>query len=160
MGVLDGVLRNNDLFGEHKGETHCTQISHPVFPGSTYEITPVGRLELLECTYEDRSDSNAMGILRLAGMVTPVFTGRRIDVALHGWLEFPVSAVPSSPMVRWLRLNSIQTKALPRLLLEGRHDIPPVLSLKLRRPKPANSSCATKTHNALAAATDRRSQCA
>ena len=89
MGVFDDVLCNNDLFGDHKGETHRTQSLHPVFPGSTYEITPTGRLELLECTYEDRSDPNAPRWGRLAGMMTPVFTGQRSDVALHGWLEFP-----------------------------------------------------------------------
>jgi hypothetical protein len=43
----------------------------------------------LECTYEDRSDPNAPGWLRLAGMMTPVFTGKRSDVALHGSVEFP-----------------------------------------------------------------------
>lgn len=89
MRVLDDVLCNNDLFGDHKGETHCTQSLHQVFPGSTYEITPAGRLELLECIYEDRSNPNAAGCLRLGGMMTPVFTGRRSDVALHGWVEFP-----------------------------------------------------------------------
>jgi hypothetical protein len=89
VGVLDDVLCNNDLFGDHKGETHCTQSLHPVFPGSTFEVTPTGRLELLECTYEDRSDPNAPRSGRLAGMMTPVFTGQRSDVALNGWLEFP-----------------------------------------------------------------------
>ncbi len=89
MGVLDDVLCNNDLFGDHKGEMHYTQCLNSVFPGSTYEITTAGRLELLECTYEDRSDPNATGFLRLGGMMTPVFTGRRSDVALHGWVEFP-----------------------------------------------------------------------
>ena len=64
MGVLDDVLCNNDLFGDHKGETHCTQSLHPVFPGATYEITPMGRMELLECTYEDRNDPNATDCLR------------------------------------------------------------------------------------------------
>jgi hypothetical protein len=89
MGVLDDVLCNNDLFGDHRGETHRTQSLHRVFPGSTYEITPAGRLELLECTYEDRSDPNAPGCQRFAGILTPVFTGQRCDIALHGWLEFP-----------------------------------------------------------------------
>ena len=89
MGVLDEVLCNNDLFGAHKGETQWTRSLHPVFPGSTYEITPAGRLELLEGTYEDRSDPNAPRWLRLGGMMTPVFTGQRSDVTLHGWLEFP-----------------------------------------------------------------------
>src|ERR1700755_1795414 len=91
MGVLDEVFCNNDLFGAHKGETHWTQSLHPGFPESTYEITPRGRLELLECTYEDRRDPNAPDRLRLAGMMTPVFTGKRSDVALHGWVEFPGS---------------------------------------------------------------------
>lgn len=89
MGVLDDVLCNNDLFGDHKGETHSTQSLHPFFPGSTYEITPSGRLELLECNYEDRSNPNATGLQRFFGMMTPVFTGQRSDVALHGWLDFP-----------------------------------------------------------------------
>jgi len=89
MGVLDDVVCNNDLFGDHKGETRRTQSLHPAFPGSTYEITPTGRLELLECTYEDRSDPQAPRWGPLAGMMTPVFTGQRSDVALHGWLEFP-----------------------------------------------------------------------
>jgi hypothetical protein len=43
----------------------------------------------LECTYEDRSDPNAAGWLRLGGIKTPVFTGQRSDVAPHGWIEFP-----------------------------------------------------------------------
>jgi hypothetical protein len=47
MGVLDDVLCNHDLYRDHKGETHCTQSLHPVFPESTYEITPMGRMELL-----------------------------------------------------------------------------------------------------------------
>jgi hypothetical protein len=89
MRPFDDVLCNNDLFGDHKGETHCTQSLNSVFPGSKYEITPMGRLELLECTYEDRSDPNASRWLRLAGMMTPVFTGQRSKVALHGWVEFP-----------------------------------------------------------------------
>jgi len=89
MGVSDDVLCNNDLFGDHKGETHCTQSLHPVFPGSTYEITPMGRMELLECTYEDRSDPNAPLWIRLSGSMTPVFTGHRTDVAPHGWVQFP-----------------------------------------------------------------------
>lgn len=88
MGVLDDVLCNNDLFGDHKGETHCTQSLHPVFPGSTYEITPMGRMELLECIYEDRSDPNAPRWIRLGGSMTPVFTGQRTDVEPHGWVEF------------------------------------------------------------------------
>jgi len=89
MGVHDDVRCNNDLFGDHRGETHYTRSLNPVFPGSTYEITPTGRLELLECTYEDRSDPNARGWLRLGGSMTPVFTGQRCDIGLHGWVEFP-----------------------------------------------------------------------
>lgn len=89
MRVLDDVICNNDLFGKYKGETHYTQSLNPVFPGSTYEITPSGRLELLECTYEDRSDPNAQGLEQLAGIMTPVFTGQRRDMDWHGWVEFP-----------------------------------------------------------------------
>jgi hypothetical protein len=66
MGVLDDVVCNNDLFGDHKGEMHCTRSLHPAFPGSTYEITPTGQLELLECTFEDRGDPNAPRWGRLA----------------------------------------------------------------------------------------------
>jgi hypothetical protein len=89
MGVPDDVLCNNDLFGKHKGETHYTTSLDLVFPGSMYEITPAGRLELLECTYEDRSDPNAKGWEGLGGMLTPVFSGIRRDIGLHGWLSFP-----------------------------------------------------------------------
>lgn len=89
VGVLDDVLCNNDLFGQHKGETHITQSLDPVFPGSMYEITPLGRLELLECTYEDRSDPDAQGWERLTGCLTPVFTGKHRDINMHGWLNFP-----------------------------------------------------------------------
>jgi len=73
----------------HKFCRRATKGLDSVFPGSTYEITPAGRLELLECTYEDRSDPNAPGFQRLAGMLTPVFTGQRRDIGLHGWLRFP-----------------------------------------------------------------------
>jgi hypothetical protein len=86
MGMFDEVLCNNELFGEHRGETHQTKDLDPVFPGSTYEITPSGSLELLECTFEDRSDPNAQGFGRFAGSVTPVFTGERRDLNYHGWL--------------------------------------------------------------------------
>ena len=89
VGVPDEVLCNNDMFGKHKGETHYTTSLDPLFPGSTYEITPSGRLELLECNYEDRSDSNAQGWERLIGTLTPVFNGKRVDIGLHGWINFP-----------------------------------------------------------------------
>ncbi len=89
MGVLDHVLCNNDLFGEHRGETHGTQSLHPVFPGSRYEITPAGRLEILECTYEDRSEPNAPHWRRFVGMMTPILNWKSSDVAPHGWVEFP-----------------------------------------------------------------------
>lgn len=56
MGVFDDVRCNNDLFGKHKSETHPTRSLDPVFPGSTYEITPSGRMELLVCTYDDRGE--------------------------------------------------------------------------------------------------------
>jgi hypothetical protein len=89
VGLCDAVLCNNDLFGEHKGEKHRTESLDAVFPGSEYEITPDGRLELLECTFEDRSDPNAQGAMRLAGIMTPVFTKERRDMNFHGWVVFP-----------------------------------------------------------------------
>jgi hypothetical protein len=51
QGMYDGVLCNNDLFGEHRGEKHQTKNLNPSFPGDTYEITSSGRLELLESTF-------------------------------------------------------------------------------------------------------------
>lgn len=75
MGMFDEVLCNNELFGEHRGETHQTKDLDPVFPGSTYEITPSGSLELLECTFE--------GWRRLAESLTPVFTGARRNPNYH-----------------------------------------------------------------------------
>jgi hypothetical protein len=84
MGVLDKVLWNNDLFGKQKGETHYTPSLRPS-PGQSYEITPSGRLELLECTYEHSSDPNAQGW----GLKIPVRTGKRREIDFHGWLEFP-----------------------------------------------------------------------
>lgn len=86
MSVYDEVLCNHPLFGEHRGETHQTHDLDSVFPATTYEITVSGRLELLECTYEDRSDPNAEGWALLAGALTPVFTGERRDLNYHGWL--------------------------------------------------------------------------
>ena len=88
MGVLDDVLCNNDMFGERKGETHQTTSLNAIFPGSTYEITPSGRLELLECTFEDHNDPGAQDPWeRLRGALTPVFTGARRDLNYHGWLD-------------------------------------------------------------------------
>ena len=89
VGLCDDVLCNNDLFGEHKGEKHRTESLDAVFPGSDYEITPDGRLELLEATFEDRSDPNDQGLMRLSGIMTPAFTGERCDVNFHGWVIFP-----------------------------------------------------------------------
>jgi hypothetical protein len=87
MSVFDEVICNHSIFGEHRGETHQTHSLDPVFPGAAYEITePPGRLELLVCTYEDRSDPTAEGWARLAGSMTPVFTGERRDLNYHGWL--------------------------------------------------------------------------
>jgi hypothetical protein len=87
MGLYDEVLCNHELFGKHKGETHQTKSLNPTFPGATFEITPTGRLELLECIFEDRSDPKAQGLDRLGGSLTPVFTGVRRDLNFHGWLE-------------------------------------------------------------------------
>lgn len=85
MGVFDNVLCNNDLFGTHKGETHQTKDLNPT--GAAYEITPSGRLEQFECSYEERSNPDAQGWKHLIGSVTPVFTGGRQDVNYHGWLN-------------------------------------------------------------------------
>lgn len=95
MGVLDDVRCNNDMFGEHRGETHQTASLNAIFPGSTYEITPSGRLELLECTFEDHSDPDACDPWeRFSGAMTPVFTGARRDLNYHGWLDLaPICSV-------------------------------------------------------------------
>jgi hypothetical protein len=84
--IPDAVRCNHSLFGKHRGATHETNSFDSVFPGATYEITATGRLELLVCTYEDRSDPNAQGWKRLTGILTPVFTGERRDLNYHGWL--------------------------------------------------------------------------
>jgi hypothetical protein len=105
MSVADEVLCDHPLFGDYRGETHQTHSLEPVFPGATYEITASGRLELLECTYEDRSDHNAEGLARLAGSMTPVFTDERSDLGYHGCLAFKVLAAPSSQMGHWLALS-------------------------------------------------------
>lgn len=88
MGMFDEVLCNNDLFGKHKGERHqTTDLTSLGCTFELYEITPSGRLELLEYTIEDRSDPTAQGWARLRGaMSTTVYTGGRRDVNYHGWL--------------------------------------------------------------------------
>jgi hypothetical protein len=78
MGVSDEVVCNHPLFGEHSGELYLTNSLGAIFPGARYEITASGRLELLVCNYEDRSDPDAEGIARFFGALTPVFTGERI----------------------------------------------------------------------------------
>jgi len=133
MGILDDVLCNNDLFGRHRGETHCTQSLHPVFPGSTYEITPQGRLELLECTYEDRSDPHGPRWLRLGGMMTPVFTGKRSDVALHGWVEFAGFGRAKFTDGTMTAFESESDQSTPALL-EETSDTSPVPSANLEAP--------------------------
>lgn len=82
MGLYDEVLCNNDLFGEHKGETYQTKSLGPVFLGDIYEITPSGRLEKLEWAFEDQSDSNAED----PNIWKRMFTGLRDDLNYHGWL--------------------------------------------------------------------------
>ena len=133
MGVLDDVLCNNDLFGKHKGETRHTQSLNSVFPGSTYEITPSGRLELLECTYEDRSDPNAPGWERFLGSMTPVFTGQRRDMDLHGWVEFPGfgrAKFTDGTMIAF-ETDSDQSATVP---VQERTDTPSVLSPNMEVP--------------------------
>lgn len=87
MSVYDEVVCNHPIFGDNRGEVYQTHSLGPVFPGASYEITSWGRPELLECTYEDRSDRNADGWARLAGAMTPVYTGKRRDLNYHGWLD-------------------------------------------------------------------------
>ena len=89
MSATDEVLCNHPFFGENRGEVHQTLSLEPAFPGAKYEITAWGRLELLVCTYEDRSDPNAEGLTRLAGSLTPVFNGERHGLNYHGWLALP-----------------------------------------------------------------------
>lgn len=49
MGMFDEVFCNHALFGVHQGETHQTKDLHPLGGMlEKYEITPAGRLELLE----------------------------------------------------------------------------------------------------------------
>jgi len=113
MGVKAEVQCNPELFGEHQGEKHETS-SFSDF-GSLcefYEITPAGRLELVECTFEDRSDRNATGWERLRGAATPVFTGKRKDRRFHGWLEFPGFGAPNSRtgLSSHLKLSQIDRK--------------------------------------------------
>ncbi len=133
MGVLDDVLCNNDLFGMHKGETHYTQSLTPVFPGSTYEITPSGRLELLECTYEDRSGPNAPGWRQFEGLMSPVFTGQRHDMDWHGWVEFPGfgrAKFTDGTMIAF-EADSDQSNPAP---MQERTGTPAALSLNLEVP--------------------------
>ncbi len=133
MGVLDDVICNNDLFGKHKGETHYTQSLNPVFPGSTYEITPSGRLELLECTYEDLSDPNVQGWEQLVGIMTPVFTGQRHDMDWHGWVEFPGfgRAKFTNGTMAAFEADSDQSNPAP---MQERTGTPPVPSPNLEAP--------------------------
>lgn len=86
--MFDEVLCNHDLFGEHKGETHQTKDLGSFL--DDYEITPAGRLEFLEYRIEDRSDPNAIGVLRLVGSLTRIFTGKRRDMDYEGWLHLSV----------------------------------------------------------------------
>ncbi len=88
MGMFDAVLCNQDLFEDHKGETHQTKSLCPIGGAfEQYEITPAGCLEFLEYVIEDRSDPNAQGLAGLGGSMTQVFTGGRRDMNYHGWLD-------------------------------------------------------------------------
>lgn len=87
MGVTDEVVCNHPLFGQHRGKTYQTYSLDAIFPGARYEITASGRLQLLVCNYENRSDPNAVGMAKIIGIMTPVFTCERRDVNYHGWLE-------------------------------------------------------------------------
>lgn len=87
MSMMDEVVCNHQMFREHRGNVYQTDSLDAAFPGGKYEITSSGRLELLVCTYEDRSDPSAEGIATLFDALTPVFTGERRDVDYHGWLH-------------------------------------------------------------------------
>jgi len=87
MGLFDSVGCNHELFGRHRGERHQTKDLHWLGGHlDKYEITPSGRLEFLEYITEDRSDPNAQGIDRFAGMMATIYTGGRRDLNYHGWL--------------------------------------------------------------------------
>ena len=87
MGMFDEVHCNNELFGVHKGETHQTKDLHCLGGAlERYEITPLGRLEFLEYTVEDRGNPTLVGVDRLSGSMTMVLTGARRDVNYRGWL--------------------------------------------------------------------------
>ena len=87
MGMFDEVICNHELFGIHRGETKQTKDLHCLEGAlEKYEITSSGRLEFLEYTTEDRSDSAQEGFARWGGSMTMVFTGERRDLNYHGWL--------------------------------------------------------------------------
>ena len=89
MERFDEVLCNHDFFGSHKGEKHQTRSLTLMGGGASeqFEITPAGRLELLEHVIEDRSNPNAEGIDRIFGGATIVLTGGGHDMNYHGWLS-------------------------------------------------------------------------
>ena len=89
MGTFDEVWCHHDLFGAHKGEKHQTRSLNLMGGGAfeQYEITPAGRLELLEYVIEDRSDPNAEGIDRILGSATMLLTGSSRDMNYPGWLS-------------------------------------------------------------------------
>jgi hypothetical protein len=82
MSVMDEILCDHQLFGDHRGKTYQTDSLNAVLPGAKYEITATGRLELLVCDYEDHSDPNAAGFASLIGALTPVSVLRSPAVAL------------------------------------------------------------------------------
>jgi hypothetical protein len=87
MGMFDEVVCNHELFGEHRGEKHQTKDLHWLGGAlDLYEITPLGRLEFVEYTVEDRGKPGPMGVDRLFGSMTTVLAGARRDVNYHGWL--------------------------------------------------------------------------
>jgi hypothetical protein len=88
IGLYDDVLCSHEVFGVHRGETHQTTSLH-IFGGRVerYEITPSGRLELLEDTVDDKSSLNDKQRAGFRMPVTMAHTGGRRDLNFHGWLD-------------------------------------------------------------------------
>lgn len=103
MGMFDDLNCKYPLPAEAKGITWFQTKDTPAQALDVYEITETGELWHQEYDFEDRSDPDAEGILRLAGMLTRVrkrwircdtFTGGITfyafkDAENHdGWIEF------------------------------------------------------------------------
>lgn len=88
MGMFDEVRCNHEMFGADRGTVLQTKDTD--WPAmEMYEITPEGRFVYLEYNTEDRGDKSApRGSLdRVAGCMTPVYTGTATDQNFHGYLH-------------------------------------------------------------------------